>query len=250
MGKILKQFSGHSGSNVFLMQEQNKLFVRKINNVQRNYERISSLYEQKFPVPEIYDYDGLILDMEYVHGLDIKNYLRANGIESLFNFLEDILIKFSTNTKEKDYRKTYEMKLKNFDEKYELPFTVSELIEKLPHNLPHSTYHGDLTLENILKTEDGFYLIDCVKTEYDSFIFDIAKLRQDLRCKWFLRNENIKLDVKLRDLEDKILKSFPIATNNAFVILMLFRVLEHCEKNDSDYIFLMREIRKLWEEMK
>jgi hypothetical protein len=107
-----------------------------------------------------------------------------------------------------------------------------------------------LTLENILKTEDGFYLIDCVKTEYDSFIFDIAKLRQDLRCKWFLRNENIKLDVKLRDLEDKILKSFPIATNNAFVILMLFRVLEHCEKNDSDYIFLMREIRKLWEEMK
>jgi tRNA A-37 threonylcarbamoyl transferase component Bud32 len=250
MGKILKQFSGHSGSNVFLMQEQNKLFVRKINNVQRNYERISSLYEQKFPVPEIYDYDGLRLDMEYVHGLDIKNYLRANGIESLFNFLEDILNKFSTNTKEKDYRKTYEMKLRNFDEKYELPFTVSELIEKLPHNLPQSTYHGDLTLENILKTEDGFYLIDCVKTEYDSFIFDIAKLRQDLRCKWFLRNENIKLDVKLRDLEDKILKSFPIATNNAFVILMLFRVLEHCEKNDSDYIFLMREIRKLWEEMK
>lgn len=249
MGKILKKFSGHSGSKVFLMEGKEGLFVRKVNNVQRNQERMSSLYDLNYPVPKIYHYDGTNLDMEYIHGLDMKNYLRANSIESLFVFLESILNKFSKTKVEKDYTQIYFNKLFGFDEKYNLPFTIKELIGRLPSHLPQSVYHGDLTLENILKTENGFYLIDCVKTEYDSFVFDIAKLRQDLRCKWFLRNENIKIDIKLRNLEDKILKKFPIANNNAFIILMLFRVLEHCEKEDRDYVFIMNEMKKLWEEM-
>jgi len=250
MDKEVKKFSGHSGSEVFLMKNQQGLFVRKINNIHRNYERMTELLKLDYPVPKIYYHAENILDMEYIHGLDMKNYLRSHGIESIFNFLEKILSEFSTSAKEKDYSEIILKKIKNFDVKYDLPFTVEQLLKKMPLKLPTSVYHGDLTLENILKTEDDFFLIDCVQTEYDSYVFDIAKLRQDLNCKWFLRNDNLKLDVKLGDLENRIVTRFPISNNNGFIILMLFRVLEHCRKNDKDYNFLMKQIKKLWEEMK
>ena len=78
MGKILKELSGYSGSKIFLMEGDN-LFVRKINNVQRNHERLSSLSSLGYPVPKIYQYDGETLDMEYIQGLDMKNYLIHNN---------------------------------------------------------------------------------------------------------------------------------------------------------------------------
>ena len=42
MGKILRELNGHSGSTIYLM-EDDRLFVRKINNVERNYERMTAL---------------------------------------------------------------------------------------------------------------------------------------------------------------------------------------------------------------
>ena len=61
MGKILKELSGHSGSKIYLMQDEERLFVRKINNVERNYERMTALGGH-YKVPIIYNYDGTILD--------------------------------------------------------------------------------------------------------------------------------------------------------------------------------------------
>ena len=78
MGKILRELNGHSGSTIYLM-EDDRLFVRKINNVERNYERMTALKQAGYPVPEIYSYDGKILDMQYIRGLDMKNYLIHNG---------------------------------------------------------------------------------------------------------------------------------------------------------------------------
>ena len=59
-----------------------------------------------------------------------------------------------------------------------MPFTANELYAKLPKTLPSSEYHGDFTLENILYSlKDDFVLIDPLTTEYDSYVFDLAKLR-------------------------------------------------------------------------
>jgi RIO-like serine/threonine protein kinase len=146
---------------------------------------------------------------------------------------------------DKDYTEVYNKKLEWVD-KEDLPFTKDELIAKLPKILPQSQYHGDLTLENILHTSNEFYMIDAVTIEYDSYIFDIAKLRQDLECKWFLRDTNLMLDVKLSSIQKRILKEFPLANNDYILILMLLRVYLHTKPGDMERQFIVKEINRLW----
>lgn len=244
MDKVVKELKGHSGSKVYLMENDERLFIRKVGNIERNIERLSHLAPD-YPVPKIYQIEPHF-DMEYFHGIDMKNYLRANTVNELATFIISLLEKFASNSVKKDYTETYYQKLKWMDDNTELPFSKEEFISRLPVFLPQSNYHGDLTLENILKTKDRFCLIDAVTIEYDSYIFDIAKLRQDLECKWFLRNNRIKLDVKLQNLQDMILKRFDLANNDYILILMLLRVYLHTEPNDSNRKFILKEINRLW----
>jgi tRNA A-37 threonylcarbamoyl transferase component Bud32 len=248
MAKIVKELSGHSGSKIYLMEDDAGLFVRKVGNTIRNIERLGALKELSYAVPEIYRIDGDSFDMEYIHGLDMKNYLATNSTKELETFLLSVLRSMSDicNGTRYDFTKIYEQKLSWLDSSHDFPFTKEELITKLPKILPRTLHHGDFTLENIIHSENGFYMIDAVSIEYESYIFDIAKLRQDLECRWFLRNDNIRLSAKLNDLQNKILEAFPEASDDNLLILMLLRVYLHTQKNDSNYKFIMKEIKRLW----
>ena len=243
--KVVKEFHGFSGNQILLMQKHDKLFVRKIGDVSRNLERMQVLCED-YPLPQLYTVSEKMIDMEYLHGLDIKSYLRTNNYEKLLEFLLCILEKFSTIIMNKDYTEIYIKKLQeiNFDE---LPFTCEQLLDRLPRQLPSSNYHGDLTLENIIWTADrGFFLIDCATTEYDSYIFDIAKLRQDLELGWFTRKDNAMLNVKTKHIQQKILQQYPIANNDYLLILMLLRVYRHSQPDTLERNFLLEGIKSLW----
>jgi RIO-like serine/threonine protein kinase len=242
---IVKELKGYSGSKIYLMQNAEHLFIRKIGNVERNHERLNALFG-KYNIPKIYSKNNQTLDMEYIHGLDMKNYLRTNSTANLIDFVVGTIRSFSLETIDKDYTEVYNSKLEWIKTVESLPFTKDELISKLPKVLPQSQYHGDLTLENIIKTDDEFYMIDAVTIEYDSWVFDIAKLRQDLECGWFLRKSNLMLDVKLKNIQDKILNCFPLANNNYLLILMLLRVLAHAPKGSFENKFILKEIKKLW----
>ena len=247
MEKVVKLFNGHSGSFVALLEDtkRKRLFVRKVFNVGRNVERLSVLNDLGYPVPKIYDHRNDVLDMEYIHGLDIKNYLLYNNPVALYEFICELIESFEqTVTGYKDYTETYHEKLEWLPSDF--LFTKDELIAELPKLLPQSLYHGDLTLENILYTDPGFHLIDPVTIEYDSFVFDMAKLRQDIQCKWFIRNSDVHLDIKLQTLFELLEQSFPSYFDDSLLILMLLRVLKHCKKDDDNYGFLMKEIERLW----
>jgi tRNA A-37 threonylcarbamoyl transferase component Bud32 len=222
------------------------LFVRKVGNVDRNFERLNVLGVKGYPVPKIYKYvTGEKLDMEYIHGLDMVNYLLHGKTFQLQKFIFDLLERLEDTTFcGKDYTQIYQQKL-DWLPKHFL-FKKEELIKRLPKVLPQSLYHGDLTLENIIYTDSGFHLIDPVTIEYDSFIFDIAKLRQDLVCGWFIRNIDVRLETKLQIIDNDLIKAYPEACDNSLLILMLLRVLKHCETGDTNYHFLMKEIERLW----
>ena len=244
---LIKQLNGHSGSEIYLKQFPGGVYyVEKIGNTNRNVERMTLLKQLGYRVPKIYHTEDNYLMMEYIHGLDTKNYLIHNNVNPLFNFISETIDSFSDDSVMKDYTETYHKKLSWIDNYGDMPFTKKELIKKLPSVLPQSTYHGDFTLENILYTDPGFYMIDPVTTEYDSYVFDIAKLRQDLECKWFLRNSEVKLDTKLEILQSKLKSVYEQYINDNFLILMLLRVVEHCKKGDNNYNFLMKEINRLW----
>ena len=58
----IKELKGFSGSKIYLMRNDKGLFVRKMDNVDRNFVKLNelSLY---FNVPKIYSYNNNILDM-------------------------------------------------------------------------------------------------------------------------------------------------------------------------------------------
>ena len=243
--KVIKELYGFSGNQILLMQKHNKLFVRKIGNISRNTERMRAL-SADYPLPQLYTISNKMIDMEYLHGLDIKTYLKTNNYEKLLDFVLSILDKLSSNAVDKDYTETYIKKLQEVSFE-ELPFTREQLLERLPKILPSSNYHGDLTLENIIFTADrGFFLIDCATTEYDSYIFDIAKLRQDLELGWFTRKDNIMLDVKTKHIQKVILEKYPQGGNDYLLILMLLRVYRHTLPNTLERNFILQGINKLW----
>ena len=244
--KIIKELKGFSGNQILLMGKHNEMFVRKIGNISRNVERMTALYTE-FPIPKIITKLKNRIDMEYLHGLDMISYLARNDYKKLLEFLLITLDKLSKNSVDKDYTSVYIEKLNDIEFGSDIIFSKEQLLTCLPTTLPSSNYHGDLTLENIIFTEDrGFFLIDCVSIEYNSFIFDIAKLRQDLSCGWFLRYSDIRLDSKLKLMQQQILEKYSQADNNYLLILMLLRVYKHSKPNTLERDFLIQEINKLW----
>ena len=243
--QIIKEFRGFSGAQVLLMKKHNRLFVRKVGDVERNVERMYAL-QDRFPLPIIYGYSKNKLDIEYVHSLDIKTYLKTNHYEKLLQFLIQCLEMFSESPIEKDYTQVYIHKLGQVDFT-DIPFTAQELLDRLPKMLPSTNYHGDLTLENILYNDTrNFLLIDCQTTEYDSYVFDIAKLRQDLECGWFTRYDNAMIDVKIRHIQTEILNKYPLANNDYLLILMLLRVYRYSKPDTYERQFLKDWIKILW----
>ncbi len=244
--KVVKELYGFSGNQILLMKKHDRLFVRKLGNIIRNVERMYAL-KDNYPLPEIYGYSKNKLDMEYVHGLDIKTYLRTNHYELLLQFIFRVLDDFSISVVLKDYSEVYKQKLNEINFENYFVFTKDQLYEKLPKMLPQSEYHGDMTLENILHSDTkGFLLIDCQTTEYDSYVFDIAKMRQDLECGWFTRNDHLSLEVKSKHIQQEILKRYPLANDDYLLILMLFRVFRYTSPNSAERDFIVKGINTLW----
>lgn len=234
-------------SKVEILQENGLTFVRKSGNVGRNLERLDSLSRFDIQLPKILNVYGDSYDMEYIPNYDMKTYFALYDTQKLSLFLRNIINEMSKDTIEKDYTPIYEKKLSTFSfVNYDLPFTKNELIEKLPKSLPSSEYHGDFTMDNVLYrlNDKEFVLIDPLTTEYDSYVFDLAKLRQDLECGWFIRSESVYYTAKLKMISDAFadIENF---NNDYLLILMLMRVLPYTS-NDSDKNFIENEIRKLW----
>ena len=67
---------------------------------------------------------------------------------------------------------------------------------------------------------------------------------QDLECKWFIRNTDVKIDTKLQQLQDKLKRRFPEAFDDDILILMLMRVYPYCDEKDKQ--FIVNEANRLW----
>ena len=234
-------------SKVEILQDDGQTFVRKTGNVSRNLERLDALARLNIQLPKVLNVYGNSYDMEYISNYDMKTYFSLHNMKELISFLKHTIDELSRNTIEKNYTSIYESKLAAFPfAKYDLPFTKDELIAKLPKYLPSSDYHGDFTLDNVLYrlTDNSFVLIDPLTSEYDSYVFDLAKLRQDLECGWFIRNESVYYTPKLKMISEAF-ADVEHFDNDYLLILMLLRVLPYT-LNYSDKTFIEIEIRKLW----
>lgn len=249
MDQFRQELKGHSGSKVYLYENENGLFVRKIFGVQRNHERMTAL-RGIANLPKIYNYDGVTLDMEYIPGLDMRNYLLRHPVEPLAEFILAFLQMCDTGGYNIGHMTScYEDSLYWLDtHPPEFPFTKKELIARLPKYLPCGIYHGDMTLENIIYGNDGrFYFIDPVHTPYCSFVYDLAKIRQDLDCHWFLRHKPTPSIIpKLIKLKELVFHDYEDYHQDELLIAMLLRNYRHSEKDSIEYKLIMREVWNRW----
>jgi hypothetical protein len=246
MEKIIQEFQGFSGSKIFKIKNNNRVFVRKLDNVERNIERYHVLKSNNVSIPEMFKIGKNYYDMEFIESIDIIKFISYYDIDLLLDFLKKTFTIFQHTSVPKNYVKIYEEKLSSYDFSL-FVFEKNELIEKLPKVMPQTIYHGDLTLDNILYDvkRKKFFLIDPLTSVYDSYVFDLAKLNQDLTCGWFSRRKADEYQDRKSYLFKKLSETYSELNNNYVLILMLLRVLPYCN-NDQDKNFLLKWINNLW----
>lgn len=244
--EIVQELQGFSGAKIYIVKNNSNLMVRKIGSIDRNHTQLEYLYNKGYLVPKIIFKNDQLLEMEYIPGIGISQYLLINSAENLLQFLISTFNNFKKNSIPKNYEDVFNNNLSEIDCSL-LPFTKEELFDRLPKHLYQSDYHGDFTFENLIYSNTGnFYMIDVSAGPYNSYIFDIAKLRQDLEGHWFLRNTEVKIPGQLKYINDELMKIFPEAFDNYLYILMLLRIYRNCKSGTLEHKFITKEIYKIW----
>lgn len=254
----LKHFTGHSGCVVKLIQyPDGRYAVEKCGSSKLKDAAAlqNHLRHLGFNTPEIYEVSNDCYTMEHIDGIDMYTYIEYASIEELDKlilFLKDSIRIFRENATESfDFSELYEEKIRRlfnaFDEDDPTPLLAADLIDRLPKVLPYGPIHGDFTLENIIYKKGKFYLIDPNPTEFNSWVFDAAKLRQDLDGHWFLRKKTNTVNHKI--VCDKISKSlkeeYGEMNNQALYCFMLLRVRAYCIEKENKAL-INRELTKVW----
>lgn len=167
--------------------------------IQAQKQRLFSHYVfDGISVPRIYTIQHNYFDMEYVPGMNMREFMSLESVDNIKYFstcLNGYFISlFDMCTQEYDLDEFIDNVHNKLD-----TFTNSQyklLINQLRNNIdnlktisiPRGMCHGDLTLENIIFYKNRFYYIDFLDSFITSPIIDLIKLKQDLYYGWFLKN--------------------------------------------------------------
>jgi tRNA A-37 threonylcarbamoyl transferase component Bud32 len=272
----VEKLKGHSGCELFLCRGARNNFVRKISpNQEYNRRLIEQCKKQTLwkndisSVPEVINtgyIEGLFyFDMEYVLGSTISSLLTENQID-IDEIIEFVIAHYKIQFKEKkdavDLINVYSKKIKQFDEfknKYPLIKNLDQALELLNNNfiIPKytSNVHGDMTLENLIKSkkDNKIYMIDFLDDFSNSLYTDLSKIFQDIQGGWsfFDRSKNTpisgqsNLSVRLLDMRKKIINEIREIDNNErffegilYILLINYiRIIPYI-KNNHVYLFI------------
>ena len=132
--------------------------------------------------PQIYSFVGNTLCMEYLESTG-KNF----KIDELNNYIEKFSMYQIHNPFSKDVTRIknhidVNVERNVLDVSYYV--IIDDMIKHTDHFNQYGSFcHGDMSLENIIQTERGLYLIDPIYEEgaYSSFLLDVAKLAYSYR---------------------------------------------------------------------
>ncbi len=241
---------GHSGATLELIQSAtgDPLVLKTGPSVSRNVCRMQTL-EGIIAQPSITSWDddnGLI--MEYIAGP--KPYEAIVDNRSAHRFVTAVtttlgtLANYWVTDPAKDYTGVYETRLEAAPW---LPGPLGALMDRLPRVLPSTQYHGDLTLDNIIWDVDRrqYCFLDAMESDFDSWVFDIARLGMDLRCGWYVHRGAPAIE---NFLLARVHKAFCTFSNYYFnrnlIIINLLRIWPYASKVDREW--LAEAMSRLW----
>ena len=275
--KLIKSLNGHSGCQVDLIEKDSRILVSKISaNNDYNFRLRRQTKKQTLLVPNYnvfapkivtqgYSDNLYYFDMEFVQGRTMAEYTNDIHITEITDFIRCLFKclywdndKVSPKAQEIFMQKIYSLEVK-LQEYRQLNLAFQILKDFNWQKVFKSFCHGDLTLENILITQDKrLYLIDFLDSFYNSWQIDIAKLLQDLELKWSFRkceissNRALRLQVAKEALVEEILK-----TNNGkekldtiyhILLLNIVRIYPYT-KDEKTFKFLDNAVNMLVEKL-
>lgn len=213
----LKSLNGHSGCKIDLFSEDGELYVKKMssNNSYNFRLKKQCLRQSKFKNTEFVKTPNVIksgiennlfyFDMEYIQANTLAEYTEYIEIPEIKNFIVRLFdsLYIEDDAKSLIACNIFEKKINSLEtclKSYSHLRQTFELLKKYDWSkIPKTSCHGDLTLENILITQDKkMYLIDFLDSFYNSWMMDIAKLLQDIELYWSFRHIKMSVNRKLK----------------------------------------------------
>ena len=271
--KIIKNLNGHSGCVVNLIQRDSSTIVSKRSGLKTYNTRLrKQCKKQSSFVPSYEVYSPKVLaqglteglyyfDMEFVQGKTLAEYTDNITISEIVDFIRCLFkcLYWDNHKVSPKAQYIFEQKIFSLEaglreySELKLPFAILKEFDW--SKIYKSFCHGDLTLENILITQDKkLYLIDFLDSFYNSWMIDIAKLLQDLEVKWSFRDETISSnrDLRLQVAKEALLEEI-VKTQNGYenlnsiyhlLLLNLIRIYPYT-KDDKTLQFLNNEVEKI-----
>lgn len=210
---------------------------------------------------------NITISMPFIYGHSGSDILNNNSLIHVNKFTKELinLINFFKNKKKLEFfnkeniiKKIMNVK-KNSNTSFDKYFNkFIKKINYIPIDLKATECHGDLTLSNmIVAGYDNFnkkkksnkdmkiYLIDWLDNDFETFYFDLAKLKQDLYYGWSSRNLNstdiITNSITGKYIWNKIESEFINTKNykvfNFFMFFCILRIIPYAKKNkDIEWI--------------
>jgi len=137
------------------------------------------------------DSGGLFhFDMEYSPGLGMREFLSLASVREL-EFVAETFSRYLHQAKSMSRAANHERQIMAKIEELAGKTGRKELLGRLAlmvrsggSTLPKSACHGDLTLANVLFQKNKLCLVDFLDSYVDSYLCDLAKLKQDLFYLW------------------------------------------------------------------
>jgi serine/threonine protein kinase len=239
------RLKGHSGCILELENCNGKILVNKKSNdfnynkrleIQCNKQR--EYWSEKFKAVKVFDkgFDeaGFFwFSMEYINGLTFADYMKIAKLSHI-NYIADIFLSivpenllYDNNACDIFLSKIDDLS-ENIKDKTKIIKTSLQRLKNYSWDyLQGSSCHGDLTLENIIISNNELYLIDFLDSFYDSWQIDIAKILQDIEIFWHYRREkvDINLFIRLLVLKKLILKKLFVLNDGEEVIKSIYHIL-------------------------
>jgi hypothetical protein len=251
----VEKLKGHSGCDLLLYSAKNKKFVRKISPNKKYNERLfeqcikQSMWKNDISIaPEVIETgykNGLFyFDMEYVLGSTLSSLLTENqlDIDEFVDFaVSHFKLQFENKSASNDVTNAYSNKIDELSflkHKFPAVKNLDHAFDLLKSNFIAPKYitivHGDLTLENLIKTNDNkICMIDFLDDYSNGIYTDISKIFQDIQGGWSFFNRNkyeppisqSNLSVRLLVMKKKIISEIRKIDNNERLIETILYIL-------------------------
>ena len=278
----LEKLKGHSGCEILLYRSKGHNFVRKISPNKKYNERLSEQCKKQCLwnndiscVPEVIDTgykNGLFyFDMEYVLGSTLSSLLIENQLdidEAVDFVVSHYKLQYQEKLESNDVKNAYCNKIDELNAlKHNFPFlkNLDPALDLLINNFTAPQYttivHGDMTLENLIKSkkDNKIYMIDFLDDYSNGLYTDISKIFQDILGGWsfFNRHEYVSpkdqsnLSVRLLDMKKKIIsETLKIDNNERFFESILYvllinyiRIIPYIQNNHV-YLFIDQKLEE------